>query len=567
MPISADLIHKYVLANAIKYNGKANPGAVLGKLLSEDPSLKTEIKALSQAIALEIKKMSSVSVEKQRLELEKIAPELLEEKHEKEEVKVPELEHVSGNVVMRFAPSPSGPLHIGHTYVLALNIALCQKYKGKLILRLEDTNPENLDPKAYTLIPEDAKWITGDKVSQVYIQSERMDEYYKHAEKVLELGKAYLCECDSEEFRVLLGKGKACPCRELPVKEQLMRWKKMFKGYNQCDAVMRIKTDLDHPNPAMKDWPAFRINEASHPHTGTKYRVWPLMNFAVAIDDHLLGITHTVRGKDHMDNEKRQKYLFDYFGWKTPVHAYVGRINFEGFDLSTTQTRKKIEAGEYTSWDDIRLPFLRAFQRRGYKPEAFVRLGLGMGLGENDKTVSQEEFYKLLNHYNKQLIDGTSNRYFLIFDPVKVHILNAPEKKVHLALHPDHPERGERNFVTKTNFYFSGDDVNRLHEKKVHRLMDCCNFVKDGEKYMYASETHDVYRDSKNKGIIMHYLPVVKDLVPVEVLLLDGTVKKGFGEPGLKSLKVGDLIQAERFGFLKLDAITNGTYSFWFTHK
>ncbi|MBI5391739.1 glutamate--tRNA ligase [Candidatus Woesearchaeota archaeon] len=568
MKIPEDKIYIYALANAVKYHGKPNQGAVLGKMLSEYPPLKQDMKALGKAVFEIVSKVGRISVEAQRKELEKLAPALLEEKHEEQKIEVPALKNaVSGKVVMRLAPSPSGPLHIGHAYVLALNSELAKKYHGKLLLRLEDTNPENLDPQAYTMIPEDANWLTGKNVQEVFIQSERLPLYYEHAEKIIKMGNAYICTCDSEEFHTLLIAGKACPCRELSAAEHLSRWKKMFNEYKPGDAVMRIKTDLQHPNPAMRDWPAFRINESPHPHMDRKYKVWPLMNFAVAVDDHLLGITHTVRGKDHMDNEKRQKYLFDYFGWKPPTHAYVGRINFEGFDLSTTQTRKKIENKEYLSWDDIRLPFLRAFKRRGYQPEAFVQFALGMGLHESDKTVSQEEFYKLLNHYNKEIIDPAANRYFLVFNPVEVKVIGAPQRDVHLLLHPNDSARGERIFTAEDRFYLNKDDVDKLQEDRLHRLMDCLNFTKEGKKFLFHSQDYDPFREAKNKGLIMHYLPVRKDLVPVEVLLPNGTTKKGFGEPELKKLKIGDIIQAERFGFVRLDAINNGVYSFWFTHK
>ena len=102
----------------------------------------------------------------------------------------------------------------------------------------------------------------------------------------------------------------------------------MFTEYKPGEAVLRMKTQIDDPNPAMRDFPLMRINEFVHPRKKTEYRVWPLMNFAVAVDDHLLGITHAIRGKDHRDNEKRQRKIADCLGWKAPVALYVGKINF-----------------------------------------------------------------------------------------------------------------------------------------------------------------------------------------------------------------------------------------------
>ncbi len=560
-------IFYYVLANAIRYAGKPNPGAVFGKAVAEHPELKKDMKALNEKIAAAVKRAVALSVDEQRAVLEKHAPELLEAKKEEKKELIDLPNAVQGKVVMRLAPSPSGPLHIGHAYVLALNAELCRKYRGKLLLRLEDTNPENLDPAAYKMIPEDAQWLTMQNVHEVFVQSDRLDSYYAHAEKILKLGKAYVCMCDAEVFRKLLGEGKACPDRDLSVDEQLARWKKMFKGYKPGDAVMRIKTELSHPNPAMRDWPAFRMNEHAHPRQKKKYHVWPLMNFAVAVDDHVMGITHTVRGKDHKDNEKRQQYVFEYFGWKPPVHLYVGRINFEGFELSTTETRKKIEGKVYEGWDDIRLPFLRAFQRRGYRPEAFVKLALGMGVAENDKTVSQEEFYKLLNHWNKEVIDPVAKRFFLVIDPVEVVVEGAPKKTVGLLAHPDNPKLGKRVFMTHEKFYLAREDLNAMKEGRMHRLMDCCNVVKKGKKLQFVSLEYEKFRDAAQKGMIVHYLPVQKEVVKVEVMLPDHTVVKGLAEPSVEKSKVGDVMQAERFGFMRLDAVKKGVYSFWFAHK
>ncbi len=113
--------------------------------------------------------------------------------------------------------------------------------------------------------------------------------------------------------------------------------------------MVRIKTDLNHPNPAVRDWPALRIiDNPNHPRTGNKYRVWPLYNFASAIDDHELGgVTHIFRGQEHAENETRQRYVYEYFGWEYPVTVHHGRLSIEGVILSKSKTRKGIEEGKY----------------------------------------------------------------------------------------------------------------------------------------------------------------------------------------------------------------------------
>ena len=560
------LIRKWVLANAVRYEGKANPGAVIGKLLAEQPDLKDQLKTIAKEVKEIVDSINAMSLDDQKKVLETIDPSLLEVKYEKQEHVLKELpDAVQGKVVMRIAPSASGPLHIGHAYVLNLNSEYCRKYDGKLILRIEDTNPENINQSAYKMLEEDAQWLTKNNVSKVIIQSDRLHTYNDYAEKLIAGGKAYVCTCNPDVFRSMIQKKKACPCRGLDIKENHLRWDKMFSGFEPGQAVVRIKTMIDDPNPAMRDWPALRINHHVHPRTGTKERVWPLMNFSVAIDDHELGVTHTIRGKDHKDNEKRQKYIFDAFGWKPPVHLYVGRINFEDIELSTTETRQGIEQGKYADWDDPRLPFLRALKRRGYQPETFVQWAIDMGLGENDKNVSRDEFFKNINAHNRKILEPIANRYFFVKDPVEVTISGAPKQSVELALHPDHKDRGSRKFEAHEKFYLAKDDVDLFAEGKIYRLMDCGNFEKKGNDIVFHSRGVEEYREKGAR--IMHWLPVSDDLAKVEVVMDDGSHLVGFGEPGLKNLKEGTIVQFERFGFVKLDSKQANSLVFWFAHK
>jgi len=408
-----ELILKYALQNAVKYNGKANQGAVIGKVLQENPDLKKDIAELAKSVSQVINDISKIPVAEQKAKLMKLAPELLEEKKEQKKEML-ELKDVKGKVVMRFEPSPSGPLHIGHAYVLSLNSEYCRKYKGEMILRIGDTNPENIYKPSYKLIEENAKWITKNNISKVFVQSERLEIYYRYMEELINLGKAYVCTCDQDGFKEMLLKSIECPCRRLDAKETMKRWKKMFKEYEEGDAVVRIKTNLNDKNPAMRDFPVFRINDSEHPKAGKKYRVWPLMNMAVAVDDIEMKVTHVIRAKDHHDNSIRQKYIYEYLNKKFPEALFVGRINFEDMQVSCSKTRPLIEDGTYSGWDDIRLPFLDALRRRGYQPEAFIKYSLDVGVSLNDKKVSKKEFFKIIDAFNRDVIEPIANRYFFV---------------------------------------------------------------------------------------------------------------------------------------------------------
>ncbi len=558
-----NIIRKYALQNALRFDGKANPGNIIGKVIGENPELKSKGKELMNEIQAAVKEVNKLGVEKQKAELEKLAPELLEKKVVEKEALKP-LKNVKGKVVMRFAPSPSGPMHVGHAYALSLNSEYCRKYGGKLILRIEDTNPENIYPLSYDMIPEEAKWITKNNIAEVYIQSDRLEIYYKHAEEVIKKEHAYVCTCPSEKFREMKIKGIPCPCRNISKAENLERWKKMFKEFKPGEAVLRIKTRVDHPNPAMRDWPAVRINDTPHPRQKKKYRVWPLMNFAVAVDDYEMGMTHTLRAKDHMDNEKRQKVLYDYMGWKIAETIYVGKINFEDMKVKCSIIKPLVEKGEYSGWDDIRLPFLDAMKRRGYQPDAFINYALDIGVTQNDKSVSKKDYFKALDHFNNEAIDSTANRYFFIQDPVEIEIENAPERDIELDLHPDN-KKGGRKFKTSSKFYVSKKDSKEFKDGKLYRLMDCLNFTRKKGKFVFDSAEYEKYK-KQGDGII-HWLPVSKDIVHVSVRLPDNKVIKGLGEAGMAKLKQREIIQMERFAFTKLDKKDKSKLEFWFTHS
>ncbi|MBT4824301.1 glutamate--tRNA ligase [Candidatus Woesearchaeota archaeon] len=557
-----DKILKLALENAVKYNGKASVGSVIGKLVSTDPKIKAKMNEISKDIGKIVKEVNAMPVEKQLEEFEKLGGKIVKEKKEKI-IKLPKLKKLHKPVVMRFEPSPSGPMHIGHAYVLGLNHHYAKEHNGKLILRIGDTNASNIYEPSYELIPKDAEWLTKGKVEEFMIQSDRLDFYYDYALKFIDAGHCYVCTCPAEEFREISKGKEECPCRNLTVDENAKRWRHMFDKYKEGDAVLRFKTDMKHKNPAMRDFPLFRINDDPHPRTEKKFRVWPLMNFSVLVDDHDSGMTHIIRAKDHADNAKRQEMMYKAMNWDVPETLFVGRINFQDLEVSCSKTREKIDAGKFTGWDDIRLPFLIALKRRGYQPEAFIKYALDVGISLNDKTVSKKDFFKTINYFNKEILEEKSNRHFFIANPVKITIKDAPSQEIELDLHPDH-RKGGRNFDCGENYFLAKEDVDNFKKGKLYRLMDCVNFefIKKDE-YKYHST---LFKEVKGNAGLIHWLPQ-HDTVDVEVVMDDGSIVKGVGERLLNDLKEGDTVQFVRFGFCRLDSIEADKLVFWFGHK
>ena len=301
-------IRKFALQNAVFFKGKANPKAVVGKILGGCPELRPRAAEITPLIEQIVEEVNSMGLEAQTKALQEMDASLLVKEKKERKYELPDLQNVDGKVTMRIAPGPSGPLHIGHTRVSVLNDEYVKRYGGDLILRFEDTNPEKIDPDAYDMIPEDLDWL-GVKCTKTYIQSERFQIYYDYTRRLIEQGNAYVCTCDGDRWRELKEKKTACPCRDLPVETQLERYDGFMEGkYSDGEAVVVVKTDIAHPNPAVRDFVALRLVSHPHPRTGSKYIAYPMMNLSVAIDDHEMGMTHVIRGKDHLNNTFRQEY-------------------------------------------------------------------------------------------------------------------------------------------------------------------------------------------------------------------------------------------------------------------
>ena len=391
----------YALKNALAYKGKAQQGAVISSLFNEGLK-KEEVKKFAKDISKIVNEVNKLSLEEQEEEFENLKKDVSERKVREGLEELPNVK--KAGIITRFAPSASGPFHIGHAMTLGLIYVYVKKYGGKLYIRIEDTNPENIYKPAYKMLKEESKWLTNGK-AKIIIQSERMNLYYKYAKKLIKKKSVYVCTCSGDDFTKYVKEKKNCPCRKLSVKENLERWEKMLdkKGYNEGEAVLRFKSlnGMKDKNPAMRDFPLARINLTKHPLQKKKYKIWPLMNLAVTVDDIELKMTHIIRGKDHKDNAKRQEMIYKVLGKKFPWTGFMGRIKFKDLELSTTKIKEAIEKGKFKGWDDKNLPTIASLKKQGYKPQAFWKFSKQVGLSEADKTIDKEEYFKLLNAFNR----------------------------------------------------------------------------------------------------------------------------------------------------------------------
>ncbi|MFT4313095.1 MAG: glutamate--tRNA ligase [Candidatus Woesearchaeota archaeon] len=550
-------IEKSALENAVKFAGKANPKALIGKVLGQFPDAKKDMKHIVSVIHSIVEKVNALSLESQKARLDELGG--MSQKKAKEKG-LKELDDAKpGNVVMRFAPSPSGPMHIGHAITGGLTSLYVKKYGGKFILRIEDTNAENIYPPAYDMLVDDAHWIF-QNVSEVVVQSQRIDLYYSYAKDMLLKGILYVDLSSAEEFAECATKQIDPASKSYEPQKQLELFEQMIDGtIARGDAVVRYKGDMTHKNPAMRDFPLFRINETPHPKMGTKYRVWPLMNFSVFVDDLTMGMTHIIRAKDHADNAKRQELLYEALGKKPPITYFTGRYKFTDLELSSTKTREKIESGQYQSWDDIRLPTLCALKRRGFTPESILHIAEENGLSKTDKVVDKQEFFQTIEAQNSRILDENTKRYFLIREPHKIQL--SRDEQVTLNAHPT-KDLGSRTLHVKDSVYIEENDALKLQQGVV-RLLDYCNITESG----IVSQTYDEYKHETQKSGIIHWLPTQDEsIVQVQIHMPDGSVSTALAEKTILSEEIGAIVQFERFGFCRLDSILDdGMRVFWFT--
>jgi glutamyl-tRNA synthetase len=540
-----DIIKKHVLLNAIEYNGKANAQAVLGKVLAEKPELKKNMAKLGKEVEKTVKEVNSWSLEKQKKELKKFGKIKKPEKKQREGLsELPEAK--MGKVVLRFAPEPNGYLHLGHLKAAVLSYLYAKKYKGKVFLRFDDTNPEREKKEFYKAIKDDLKKF-GLKFDKEVKESDYMEEFYKLAEELIKKDKFYVCTCPQEKIREMRAKKAACNCRQRKKKDNLKLWKKMLKNAKQGEMIVRMKTDPEHINPALREPSMFRIIDTPHPLKGKKYRVYPLYNFACTMMDHLLKVTHVLRDKGFENDAKIQEMLYNVFEWKTPVTIQFGRLkSVAGIPMKKRKILEMIREGKLKGFDDIRLPNPRNLLKRGFRPEAIKRLIEEIGPSKADINIS----ITTLETYNRQIIDSLSPRYFFIGQPIEIKLDKVSKKSVKAPLFPR--KRKYRKIpVTKKIFVEKLDFVQ--HKNKEVRLMHFCNIILNKRSKVTSIRLKDIPK--------IHW--VSSKNVKIRVVMPNGKEIEGLAEPDIKKVKPDQTIQFERIGFARCDK----SGLFYFAHK
>ncbi|MFW9939741.1 MAG: glutamate--tRNA ligase [Candidatus Thorarchaeota archaeon] len=573
------------LKNAVEFGGTPNKKAVMGKLMAERKDLRSQAKIIVPILDQVIEDIKCLSLDEQKQKLIDLDPHALEKREIKEEVKeLPPLPDINKykKIIMRLAPYPSGALHIGNARMVVLNDEYVKKHNGELILFYDDTigSPKSLRdspkakyvlPEAYDLIKEGLDWL-GVKISKILYKSDRIETFYEYCEKLINDNMAYVCFCSAWEFRdKYKSQGISCPHRNHTINKNMKEWNNMLDGiYHEGEAVVRLKTGMDQKDPALRDQIIMRISEAEHPKVGTKYIVWPMLEFSWAIDDYLIGATHILRGIDLVKEGIIEEFIWDYFGWEKAKLLYYGRMNFSAdLKLSKTDARNNIQKGIYKGWDDPRTWSLQSLKKRGIRPEALRKTLLDLGMSQTGIYFSVNWLYSK----NQDIIDSISDRYFFIEDPISVIIKDVPtdEYIAKPLLLPSNPEKGTRNIrcVSKNNqldLLITSSDVKKLRKNQIIRLKDLINIQIisiDISKKIVNAIFHS--KELNRQFSIIHWLPK-NDNIKVSIVKPDGSISNGLGEINLLKIPMNKTIQFERYGFVNPIELKGNCLQCYFSH-
>ncbi len=535
------LILKHALKNAVKHGGKAKPGPVISAIIAERKELRNNVKEIAKIVGQIVAEVNKLSKEEQERILQERFPDALTEERKEERRGLPPLPNArEGNVVTRFAPNPDFHMTLGNVRPAILSYEYAKMYKGKFILRFEDTDPRTKRPypDAYLSVEEDLKWL-GVKWDEKYIQSLRMEVYYQYGKKLIELGGAYVCECPPELWKQYRDQRRPCPHRDRPVEDNLYLFEKMIEGaLSEGEAVVRVKTDMSHPDPSVRDWVAFRIinaKEYQHPLVGDKYWLWPTYNFASALDDHLMGVTHILRAREHSQNTTKQSFLYKHFGWEMPTVIHFGRLKLEGMKLSKSLLREKGRDAPGT---------LYWFRERFILPETIREVMISVGVKPTDASISLANIYAI----NRKKLDEMANRYMFVWDPVPLKVRLKGERVVKVPYHLKHKDRGFKEYKVKDGdlVYVTREDFEILKRGKIVRLMEFGNFKLEGDELVMVSETLEEAK-KVNAPIIQWVLDNEKMPASVE----GEDLRVGYIEKAISGER-GNVVQLMRFGFVKI---------------
>ncbi|XP_039913329.1 bifunctional glutamate/proline--tRNA ligase isoform X3 [Hirundo rustica] len=493
-----------------------------------------------------------------------------------------------GKVIVRFPPEASGYLHIGHAKAALLNQHYQVNFKGKLIMRFDDTNPEKEKEDFEKVILEDVAMLHI-KPDQFTYTSDHFETIMKYAEKLIQEGKAYVDDTPAEQMKAEREQRVESKHRNNCVNKNLQMWEEMKKGteYGQT-CCLRAKIDMSSNNGCMRDPTLYRCKNQPHPRTGNTYKVYPTYDFACPIVDSIEGVTHALRTTEYHDRDEQFYWIIEALGIRKPYIWEYSRLNLNNTVLSKRKLTWFVNEGLVDGWDDPRFPTVRGVLRRGMTVEGLKQFIAAQGSSRSVVNMEWDKiwsFNKKLRAICKKVIDPVAPRYTALLKDavVPVNIPEAQEEMKEVAKHPKNADVGLKPVWYSSRVLIEGADADTLAEGEVVTFINWGNIIitklnrnssgkivsinaklnldnKDFKKTTKITWLAETPRAPLIPTVCVNY----EHLITKPVLGKDEDFKQYInrnskqeelmlGDPCLKELKKGDIIQLQRRGFFICD--------------
>ncbi|XP_027537519.1 bifunctional glutamate/proline--tRNA ligase isoform X3 [Neopelma chrysocephalum] len=493
-----------------------------------------------------------------------------------------------GKVIVRFPPEASGYLHIGHAKAALLNQHYQVNFKGKLIMRFDDTNPEKEKEDFEKVILEDVAMLHI-KPDQFTYTSDHFETIMKYAEKLIQEGKAYVDDTPAEQMKAEREQRVESKHRNNCVNKNLQMWEEMKKGteYGQT-CCLRAKIDMSSNNGCMRDPTLYRCKNQPHPRTGSTYKVYPTYDFACPIVDSIEGVTHALRTTEYHDRDEQFYWIIEALGIRKPCIWEYSRLNLNNTVLSKRKLTWFVNEGLVDGWDDPRFPTVRGVLRRGMTVEGLKQFIAAQGSSRSVVNMEWDKiwsFNKKLRAICKKVIDPVAPRYTALLKDavVPVNIPEAQEEMKEVAKHPKNADVGLKPVWYSSRVLIEGADAETLTEGEVVTFINWGNIIitklnrnssgkivsinaklnldnKDFKKTTKITWLAETPRAPLIPTVCVNY----EHLITKPVLGKDEDFKQYInrnskqeelmlGDPCLRDLKKGDIIQLQRRGFFICD--------------
>lgn len=380
-----------------------------------------------------------------------------------------------GKVHTRFPPEPNGYLHIGHAKSICLNFGIAEDYGGLTNLRFDDTNPVKEDVEYVDSIKDTIYWLGFDWQDREYYASDYFEILYQNAVKLVEKGKAYVCDLSADEVRdyrgTLTEPGKESPYRDRSVAENLDLFTRMRAGeFPDGARTLRAKIDMSSPNLNLRDPIMYRILHSEHHRTGNQWCIYPMYDYAHCVSDSVEKITHSICTLEFEDHRPLYDWFLDELELFHPQQIEFARLNLTYTIMSKRKLLRLVQEKYVSGWDDPRMPTLAGMRRRGYTPSAIRNFSEVVGVAKNNSIVDME----LLEHVLRDDLNQNSKRRMAVLQPLKVVIDNYPEEQIEVFEILDFPQdpecKSSRRVPFSRELYIEQDDFMEAPLPKYFRL-------------------------------------------------------------------------------------------------